>query len=335
MTNPADPMSPQMRQIARRMPNFTINARTIQLSRQFMGGLTKAPRWALEFVAKWVMKAPLIPPDIRINDTVISGQDRSQIRLRIYQPRQVPPGSPALLWMHGGGYVMGTPEQDDFYVRPFIQEAGLVVVSVDYRLAPEHPFPLPLEDCYAALQWLTAAARSLGINPELIAIGGNSAGAGLAAALAQLACDRGEIHPVFQLLVYPMLDDRTSAEAAAAAKSHLVWNHASNRFGWESYLGQPCGAAIAPAGAVAARRVSLAELPPAWIGVGSNDLFHDEATTYARRLNAAGVNCELVTVPGAFHGFDLFAPEMQVVREFRQAQVSALKKALTIGPRRL
>jgi len=274
------------------------------------------------------MKSPLNLSDIQIRDIFIDGQDGAQIRLRVYQPGTPPVKAPALLWMHGGGYVMGMPEQDDIYVLPFVREVGLVVVSVDYRLAPDNPFPVPLEDCYAALQWMTAQAEISSIDPNRIAIGGSSAGAGLAAALAQVAHDRGEINPVLQLLVYPMLDDRTGARKDIEPKAHVVWNNTSNQFGWESYLGQSCGAETAPAGSVPARRDNLAGLPPAWIGVGTNDLFYDEAAAYARRLSEAGVPCELVPVPGAFHAFDLFAPKMQAVRDFRQAQVVALKKAL-------
>ncbi len=274
------------------------------------------------------MKSPLNLSDIQIRDIFIAGQDGAQIRLRVYQPRAPLTKAPALLWMHGGGYVMGVPEQDDIYVLPFVREVGLVVVSVDYRLAPDYPFPVPLEDCYAALQWMTDQAEIPGIDPERIAIGGSSAGGGLAAALAQVAHDRGEIHPVLQLLIYPMLDDRTGARKDIEPKAHIVWNNTSNQFGWEVYLGQPCGAETAPIGSVPARRANLAGLPPTWIGVGTNDLFYDEAAAYARRLSEAGEPCELVSVPGAFHGFDLFAPEMQAVRDFRQAQIVALKKAL-------
>ena len=290
--------------------------------------MTRPPQWVLEVFTRLLMKSPLNLSDIQIRDIFIDGQDGAQIRLRVYQPGTPPVKAPALLWMHGGGYVMGMPEQDDIYVLPFVREVGLVVVSVDYRLAPDNPFPVPLEDCYAALQWMTAQAEISSIDPNRIAIGGSSAGAGLAAALAQVAHDRGEINPVLQLLVYPMLDDRTGARKDIEPKAHVVWNNTSNQFGWESYLGQSCGAETAPAGSVPARRDNLAGLPPAWIGVGTNDLFYDEAAAYAQRLSEAGVPCELVPVPGAFHAFDLFAPKMQAVRDFRQAQVVALKKAL-------
>lgn len=320
-----------MQQIARRLPKFSINAKSLWLSRLLARWMAKAPKGAWGLLTRLLLKTPPMPAGIQVKDTCIASQDHAQIRIRIYQPQLTTPQAPALLWMHGGGYIIGVPEQDDTYVVPFIQEIGIVVVSVDYRLAPGHPFPTPLEDCYAALQWLTAQAGTLGIDPHRIAIGGNSAGAGLAAALAQLAYDRGEVQPIFQLMVYPMLDDRTAVRKDIDPEANFVWNNASNRFGWEAYLNQPCGAETAPAGSVPARRDDLGGLPPAWIGVGTNDLFYDEAAAYARRLTKAGIACELVTVPGAFHAFDLFAPEMQAAKDFRQSQVQALKNAVSVG----
>ncbi len=309
--NSAD-VHPELREAARKMPQMTFSLKNLWLIRPLIGMLN------------WGSK---LPAGVRVKNTAIPSRDqKTKIRLRIYTPASVAPKAPALLWMHGGGYIAGTPEQDDTYLIPFLQETGMVIVSVDYRLAPEHPFPAPLEDCYSALQWLTAQAETLGVDPQRIAIGGDSAGGGLAAGLAQLAHDRGEIRPAFQLLVYPMLDDRTAARPDTEPQSRLGWNNASNRFGWESYLGQPCGAASAPAGSVPARRPDLSGLPPAWIGVGTLDLFYAEDVEYARRLNEAGVPCQMVSVPGAFHGFDVGVPLVPVVKDFRQSQVQALKK---------
>jgi len=305
---------PELQQLARKTPQFSISAKTL---------------WFVRSLTKLSVKGLKMPAGIQVKNTFIATPDqKKQIRIRIYQPQATASKVPALLWMHGGGYVIGVPELDDTYVVPFIQEIGVVVVSVDYRLAPDHPFPAPLEDCYAALQWLAAQAGTLGIDPNRIAIGGDSAGAGLAAALAQLAHDRGEIRPVFQLLVYPMLDDRTATRKDIDPKAHFAWNNTNNRFGWESYLNQSCGAETVPAGSVPARRADLSGLPPTWIGVGTIDLFYDEDVVYAQRLKEAGVPCELAIVPGAFHGFDLLAPEMQVVKNFRKSQVQALKNVL-------
>ena len=198
--------------------------------------------------------------------------------------------APALLWIHGGGYVMGTAKQDDRLCRRFARELGVTVAAVDYRLAPEHPYPAPLEDCYAALTWLAALPA---VDPARVAIGGASAGGGLTAALALLARDRGEVTPTLQLLAYPMLDDRSAS--GPENPNYRLWSPKSNRFGWAAYLGN-----ADPNIAVPARHEDLSGLPPAWIGVGTNDLFHDEDLAYAERLTAAGVPCQVEVVPGAF-----------------------------------
>jgi len=199
---------------------------------------------------------------------------------------------------------------------------------VDYRLGPKHPFPAGLDDCYSTLKWVNAHAEELNIDPNRIAVGGNSAGSGLAAALAQLAHDRKEIEIAFQLLIYPMLDDRTVLRTEIDDRNNITWNHESNRFGWESYLGQPCGTDNVPAYSVPARRADLTGLPPAWIGVGALDIFHDEDVAYAKRLKECGIECELKVIPGAFHGFDVFDPQLPIVQDFRRSQIAALKKYL-------
>jgi acetyl esterase/lipase len=207
-------------------------------------------------------------------------------------------------------------------------ELGIVVVSVDYRLAPEQPFPTPLEDCYTALKWMHDQSAVVGIDPARIAVGGASAGGGLAACLSQLAVDRGEVSPVLQLLVYPMLDDRTVLRQEVPHRELLTWTPENNRYGWEAYLNQPAGLESAPAYAVAARRTDLKGLPPAWVGVGTLDLFYEEDKAYAERLIRDGVDCEWVEVPGAFHGFDTPGFDLPIVRAFWESQVRMLKKYL-------
>jgi acetyl esterase/lipase len=212
-------------------------------------------------------------------------------------------------------------------------ELGILVVSVDYRLAPEHPFPIPLEDTYTGLRWLLDHADELGVDRRRIAIGGPSAGGGLAACLAQLAFDRGEVPLVFQLLVYPMLDDRSVLRDDQAGTGDFMWDPESNRFGWTCYLGHPPWADAAPDYAAAARREHLFGLPSTWIGVGSLDLFHAEDVEYAARLRSAGVDVELVVVPGMYHGADTLprvvdAPSMVA---FNQSKLNALKSAIGQG----
>lgn len=220
-----------------------------------------------------------------------------------------------LLWMHGGGYVIGSAAQDDRLCRAFAHRLGIVVASVDYRLAPRHRFPTPLLDCHLALEWL---ARQPGIDADRIIVGGASAGGGLAATLALRCRAVGDVTPMFQLLVYPMLDDRTPVRAVDTSRLR-VWSPRSNRFGWRSYLG-----GAHPVAAVPARHENLTGLPPAWIGVGTHDLFHDEDLTYAGRLAQAGVAVTVHTVAGAFHGFDLVAPGLRISRDFVDTQCEVL-----------
>ena len=207
-----------------------------------------------------------------------------------------------------------------------------VVVSVDYRLAPETRYPGSLEDNYAALKWVHARAEEIGIDRSKIAVGGESAGGYHAASLAIHARDRNEVPIVFQLLIYPVLDDRTgSTRPAPPAVGHFLWNANANRLAWSSLLGVPAGSSRVPAGAVPARVASVAGLPPAWIGVGSIDLFVEEDMEYAHRLIHAGIATELLVMPGAFHGFDLLVPDAEASKQFSASWKSALRKAFATG----
>ncbi len=242
----------------------------------------------------------------------------SGVGVRLHRPIDVSQPAPALLWLHGGGYVLGTAAQDDRLCRRFARELGITVAAVDYRLAPEHPYPAPLEDCYSALTWLAGLPA---VDPSRVAIGGVSAGGGLAAALALLARDRAEVTPALQLLAYPMLDDRSGA--GPENPNYRMWDPKSNRFGWTAYLGD-----ADPQVAVPGRREDLSGLAPAWIGVGTNDLFHDEDLAYAQRLTAAGVPCQVEVVSGAFHGFDQMVPKAAVSQAFFASQCASLRTAL-------
>lgn len=248
--------------------------------------------------------------------------------IRLHRPPAANGPRPALLWIHGGGMISGCAAQDDPLCRYFASELGIVVGSVEYRLAPEHPFPAPLHDCYDALRALAALPE---VDADRIVVGGASAGGGLAAALAQLAHDRGEIRPILQLLAYPMLDDRTATRTDIEERGFRLWNNTANRFGWQSYLGRPPGAADIDPLAAPARRTDLSGLPPAWIGVGTLDLFHDEDIAYAGRLAAAGVPQQLEVIEGAFHGFDQALPRVGIAREFRAMQRNALAAAVHGG----
>jgi acetyl esterase/lipase len=254
-----------------------------------------------------------------------------EVRLWVVDPAPSEKGKPLLLHMHGGGFMMIDP-----VLMPRLQgiatDCHCVVVSVDYRLAPETRYPGSLEDNYAALKWVHAHAAELGIDRSRIAVGGESAGGGHAASLAIHARDRNEVPIVFQLLIYPQLDDRTgSSHPAPPAIGHFMWTASANRFAWSSLLGVPAGSSKVPAAAVPARVASVAGLPPAWIGVGSIDLFVEEDMEYARRLVHAGVATELLVVRGAFHGFDLLVPDAEASKQFSASWKTALRKAFAIG----
>ncbi len=209
--------------------------------------------------------------------------------------------------MHGGGFLIGNRWMDDARLVPWSSALDCVVVSVEYRLAPEHPYPAPLDDCYAGLAWVHGHADELGIDRGRIGVGGLSAGAGLAAALAILARDRRQLPVAFQYLDSPMLDDRI--ETPSSQSDWLViWTRTSNRFGWDAYLGGAAGADDPPRHAVPARNPDLTGLPPAFVVVGGADGFRDEDIEYATRLNGAGVPTELHVFPGMPHGFSVFAP---------------------------
>lgn len=292
----ASDFHPDLRKVARYIPKQAVTPVTLPVIRM----VTR-------------LQGRRTPPDIE-QLTLPSG-----VPVRLFRPAGVPVPAPALLWIHGGGYVIGTAAQDDELCRRFSRELGITVASVDYRLAPEHPYPAPVEDCYSALTWLTQLPS---VDSQRVAIGGASAGGGLAAALALLTRDRGEVAQAAQLLVYPMLDDRTVDRTGLDNPGHRLWNQSSNRFGWSAYLGDADRDVAVPA-----RREDLAGLPPAWIGVGTLDLFHDEDLAYAERLRATGVPCEVEVVPGAFHGFDGIVPKADVSLGFFRSQCDWLRQA--------
>lgn len=236
----------------------------------------------------------------------------------------------ALLNIHGGGMVVGAAAQDDEHMSEVVRALGVVVVSVEYRLAPKNPFPAPLDDCLDAWEWLVASAPELGVDPTRIAVGGQSAGGGLAATLVQRLHDRGGLQPIAQWLFCPMLDDRTAARRDLDAAKHPVWDNKANRAGWTAYLGQEPGARHVPNHAVAARRTDLSGLPPAWIGIGDIDLLLDECLAYAAALHDAGVQTTLDVVARAPHAFETAAPDAPLVIDYKARAHAWLAKQLGV-----
>ena len=239
--------------------------------------------------------------------------------------------TPAVLHIHGGGYIGSSMAYMFSVMKQLSAELDCLVVSVDYRLAPETRFPGSLDDNYAALAWLHANAAALNVDVRRIAVMGESAGGGHAAALAIAARDRGDYALAAQLLIYPMLDDRTGSSAAhmpaSSAVGSFIWTAALNVLGWSSLLGVPVGSASPPQGSVPSRVEDLRGLPPAWVGVGTLDLFHDEDVAYAARLKAAGVATTLEVVEGAYHGFDILVKKAAVSKAFAESWKAALRSA--------
>ena len=223
---------------------------------------------------------------------------------------------------------MGNLEHDDVSAKLLTLAGDCVVVAVDYRLAPENPFPAPLDDCYTALKWLASHTDELSVDNNRIAIGGASAGGGLAAGLALLARDRAEIDIIAQLLLYPMIDDCNIQPASATLPDALFWTREHNHIGWRCYLGCEPGGDDISCYASASRAEDLTDLPPAFIAVGDLDLFAEEDVEYARRLIVAGVPTELHVYPGGCHAFDGMAPEADISRQFTDNFYRALKRML-------
>lgn len=251
------------------------------------------------------------------------------VDVRVYTPKDSSKPAAGMLWIHGGGYILGDYTLDDYTVKRMSLDTGCVCVSVNYRLAPEYPFPAGIEDCYAALKWMVKNSDKLGIDKTRIAIGGGSAGGGLAAGLALLTRDRGEIDIAFQLLIYPMIDDRNVTPSSHAIDDPRTWDREKNIFAWKAYLGDSAenNEDISPY-AAALRASDLAGLPSAYIAVGELDLFLDENIEYAQRLLQAGVSTELHVYPRATHGFDGMLTA-RVAQRFIEEKNKAIINALS------
>ena len=277
--------------------------------------------------------APELPPEVELHDHYVDTSYGHRLWLRRYVPAASSDASSrergALYYMHGGGMVFYDLTMSDLLCATIARNLDAVVVSVDYRLAPEFPDPTPIEDCYAGLAWLFEQAAEFGVDRYRIAIGGASAGGGLAAGLALLARDRSEVAPCFQLLTYPMIDDRNTTASSHFVTSSRVWNRDANLAGWNAYLGDRAGGDDVSIYAAPARAEDLRGLPPAIITVGDLDLFLDENLAYAQRLLAAGVPTELHVYPGAYHGCQRGAPQSRLVRQWRRDEFAALARAIS------
>jgi acetyl esterase/lipase len=264
-------------------------------------------------------------PRMVVQDTVVDGPDFHQIPVRVYTPTRRAAPHPALVYLHGGAFVSGDLDTDDANCRDLCAGAGAVVVSVDYRLAPEHPFPAGIEDCYAALVWLRDHADNLNVDPARLAVAGRSAGGCLAAGLTMLARERGGPELAYQLLLVPALDNRADTPSAYAITDPRVINRKTVLDMWPAYLGDADETILA---AVPGRARDLSGLPPACVLTCELDPLRDEGIDYTRRLIAAGVSTELHLIPGAFHLFEGFAPDSELARRTTEIWVRATELAL-------
>lgn len=272
---------------------FETNAETLQAMRD-----QRSQAIGLEFVQD-------LPVSSETVFTTLN--DGHELKLVIYQPAaRSAELLPVVYHMHGGGMVMGTPEMMEVRNKLLVNKLGIAVVSVDYRLAPEHAHPIPVEDCYAGYQWTVANAQARGFDASRIVSMGESAGGGLAAALSLLLRDRGDRSLLGQYLIYPMLDDRTASTVEPAPPvGEFIWTRASNRFGWGALLGQaPGGEGVSPY-AAPARAADVSGLPTTFMYTGALDLFMEEDLEYAKRLMCAGVPTELHVYQGAIHAFEM------------------------------
>ena len=261
-------------------------------------------------------------------DRTIPGFADADLGASVFRPVQPVTTGPGLLYLHGGGMIFGNRFGGVGGYLPFVASHGAVIVAVDYRLAPEHADPVPVEDCFAALAWIAARSTELGVDPARIIVAGQSAGAGLAAGVTLLSRQRGGPPVAGQLLVSPMLDDRNESESARQIDGVGVWDRTSNETGWTALLGDRRGGGDVAESAAPARARDLGGLPPAFLSVGSAEVFRDETVAYASRLWAAGGAAELHVWPGGFHGFENFAPASSLARAAAAARDHWLTRML-------
>jgi len=302
------------------------NRRTVQAVRAF-----RERRDALLMAAPADLSAN---PTVAVEERIVPGAtDAPGIRVKIHRPAQQADLLPGFYHIHGGGMITGSIDGEESRMAAFVEQVGCVVVSVDYRLAPEHPYPAPVEDCYAGLRWMAEHAAELRIDPERIAVGGESAGGGLSAATVMLARDRHGPRVAFLYLVSPMLDDRNDTPSSHEFCGEWPgWPRELNLLGWRALLGDAVGGPDVPPYAAPARAEDLSGLPPTYLDCGNLEVFRDEDIAYATRLLQAGVPVELHCWPGVFHGWELAAPAADVTRRAFTARYAAMRRALHPAP---
>ena len=297
-------LRPELKPYLTAKPGLTITLETLPALREAM-----------------TLKPESLPKNDRVNvrNEIIG----SNLRVRVYTPKTAMKEYPALLWIHGGGHIMGSPEGNEDLSLRIADELGMIVVAPAYRLTPEHPYPADVEDCYAALVWMT---ENLPVRKDRVAVAGQSAGGGLTAAVVLLARDKGGPAIHFQMPLYPMLDYRNVTPSSHQMTDHRAWCRDFNILSWEAYLAGVSG--DVPAYASPSMADDLSNLPPAYIMVGMLDPFRDEDIAYAQRLMQAGVSVELHVIPGATHGFEAIFTESPISIKAENEYLNALKEAM-------
>ena len=274
--------------------------------------------------------APLLAAMPDVPEVTSEDHDADGVRVRVYRPVDHAPPTAGLVWIHGGGMCFGSVEGDDYMCRTWTRQLGCVIASVDYRLAPEHPYPAHVDDATAALRWFASRTDELGVDPARIAVGGASAGGGIAAGTVLRNRDEGGPPLCFQLLIFPMVDDRAVTVSNNEMTEPRAWNRESNRHGWDAYLAGRAGADDVPIYAAPARATvdQLRGLPPAYLDVGELDPFRDEDIEYAQKLLQAGVPCELHVTPGAYHASESTVMDAASSRRIRAYRRDAMQRVL-------
>jgi acetyl esterase/lipase len=300
-SGPIGEPGPPVGDVESRRKNLTAGMAAIAASRQPMSGIDRT-------------------------DVVIAAGDGAELRLSWYTSATSDPPGSAVLYLHGGGFIVPLLPIYDDVMREYTKRSGVPMLLVDYRVAPEHPHPTPVDDCYTALCWLANNASELGVDPKRIAVMGESAGGGLAAGVALMARDRGGPALALQLLIYAMLDDRTIGPDPHLPPEYLVFGYDDNQTGWGALLGAAWrGRDVSPY-AAPARATDLSGLPETYVDVGDLDILRDENIEYARRLMAAGIPTELHVVPGLPHGFEMAAPDAAATQRVMASRLRRVKR---------
>jgi acetyl esterase/lipase len=288
-----------------------------------------AARAALAEMYAQINVAGSNPTVAHSDHTAPGAEGNPDVMVRVFRPAGTNAVLPCLYWIQGGGYVITARDMDDQFCEELADKHQCVVVSVDWRRAPEHPFPAPADDCYAGLAWTVRNAKELGIDSSRVVVGGHSSGGGSAAGLALLVRDRGEFSIAHQLLIYPMLDDTNTTPSSFMVTDPEVWNRTSNEIGWRGYLNDTYGTDNVSPYAAPTRMADLSGVAPATMLTGELDLFVDEDIIYAQRLMHANVPTELHVYPAAHHAFDRMAPGATDSQRFIADRDAALHRAFT------